>query len=398
MTRTDRLKAIIEHGYDKAPALRQLMIDAGVKPVDIQSGADLPKIPVTSRDKLIQMQRENPPFGGWLAVPKESLDHIFISPGPLYEPDDEWHAEAFQAIGIGSGDIVINTFSYHMVSAGLLIDAAVRATGATVVPMGPGNTEAQVEVMMKLGVTGYTGTPSFLKIILEKASEMDIDRQAIPIKRAVFSAEPYPPSLRAFFEQEYKMITSQAYATADLGVIAYDRPGETALRLAQNMVVEIVDSATGQPVPAGEPGEVVVTTFNKTYPLVRYGLGDLSAFVGEPDSEGFYIRIKGWLGRIGDAVKVRGMFLHPLQLKSALTKFEGLGNYQATVSRPDNTRDHVTLRIELTDPALNRPSLSDEIKTAAGQAARLTIDVVELVEPGTIEASARPVVDERDWT
>jgi phenylacetate-CoA ligase len=397
MTRTERLKEIIKHGYENAPALRRLMDEAGVRPADIQSVADLPKIPVTSKDKLIQMQQENPPFGGWLAAPKKELQHIFVSPGPLFEPDDEWQPEAFQAVGIDSGDIVINAFAYHMVSAGLLIDAAVRAAGATVVPMGPGNTEAQVDIMLRLGVTGYTGTPSFLKIIFQKAEEMNIDPQDVPLKKAVFSAEPYPPSLRTFFEQDYKMITSQAYATADLGIIAYDRPGEAALRLAQNMIVEITDPATGQPVPAGEPGEIVVTTFNKTYPLVRYGLGDLSAFVGEPDDEGFYPRIKGWLGRVGDAVKVRGMFLHPLQLKGALAKFEGLGNFQASVTRPDAARDHVKLRVELKDAAVASPTLGDAVKAAASQACRLTIDEVEFVEAGAIEPSARAVVDERRW-
>lgn len=396
MTRTERLKHIIEHGYKNAPALRRLMDEAGVAPAAIQSVANLPKIPVTSKDKLVQMQQDNPPFGGWLATPVDKLRHIFVSPGPLFEPDDEWSAEAFLALGLGRGDIVFNTFAYHMVSAGLLIDVALGAAGATVVPMGPGNTEAQVTTMMRLQASGYVGTPSFLKIIFQKAEEMNIARQDIPIKKALFSAEPYPPSLRTFFEQEYGMLTSQAYATAELGVIAYDKTGETALKLAQNMIVEIVDPASGQPVPAGEPGEVVVTTFNEVYPLVRLGLGDISAFVGEPDDEGIHTHIKGWLGRVGDAIKVRGMFLHPLQLKSALAKFEVLGNFQASVTRSD-ARDQVRLRVELKDATVARDALSAEVKTATSQACRLTIDEIEFVEVGTIETAARAVVDERSW-
>ena len=381
MSLDDRLKHIIHHGYDKAPALRQLMQQAGVTPADIQSIIDLPRIPVTTKDQLLRMQQEDPPFGGWLAVPQESLSHIFVSPGPLFEPDDSWSPEVFEAIGIGRGDIVMNTFAYHMTPAGLLIDTTIRATGATVVPTGPGNTDLQLQTMMKLGVTGYVGTPSFLKIIFEKAEEMSISRQDIPIKKAFFSAEPYPPSLRAFFEQDYGLMTTQAYATAELGVIAYDLPGETSLKLARNMIVEITDPESGQSVPAGEPGQVVVTTFNEAYPLVRLGLGDLSAFVGQPDAEGFHTHIKGWMGRVGDAVKVRGMFLHPLPLKAALAKFEALGNIQAIITRPE-TRDHVRLRVELKDTSLDRESLSEEVKAVAGQACRLRIDQVEFVRAG----------------
>jgi len=401
MSLNDRLRHIIAHGYENAPALRELMENAGVTPADIQTVADLPKIPVTTKEQLVQMQQENPPFGGWLAAPQENLQHIFVSPGPLFEPEgitasEKWSAEAFETIGLGRDDIVFNTFLYHLVPAGLLLDAAIRATRAIVVPTGPGNTEYQVQIMMRLGATGYVGTPSFLKIMFEKADEMNIPRQDIPIKKALFSAEPYPPSPRAFFEQDYGMITSQAYATAELGIIAFDRTGETTLKLAQNLIVEIVDPESGQPAPPGEPGHVVVTTFNETYPLVRLGTGDLSAYVGEPNDEGFYTHIKGWMGRVGDAVKVRGMFLHPLQLKGAIAKFEMLGNVQAFVTRPE-TRDHVKLQVELKDASVDKPALGKEVKAAVSQACRLKIDVVEFVEPGSIDASARVVVDERSW-
>ena len=396
MSLNERLKHIISHGYENAPALRKLMEDSGLTPADIQSVADLPKIPVTSKDQLVQMQQEDPPFGGWLAVPPENLHHIFTSPGPLFEPDDEWDAETFRAMGVGQGDIVLNTFSYHLAPAGLLVDAVIRRTGATIVPTGPGNTEAQVTIMMRLGVTSYVGTPSFLKIILEKAAEMGIAQQDIPLKKALVSAEPYPPSLRSFFEQDYGLITSQAYATAESGIIAFDRTGETALQLAQNMIVEIVDPASGHPVPPGEPGHIVVTTFNETYPLVRLGTGDLSAFVGEPNEEGFHTHIKGWMGRVGDAIKVRGMFLHPLQLKGTIAKFEALSNVQAIITRP-KTRDHIRLLVELKDVSVDMATLSEEVKDVASQACRLRIDEVEFVEPGSIEASARTVVDQRSW-
>ncbi len=399
MSLNKRLRELIAHGYENAPALRQMMEEAGLTPADIQTGADLPKLPITTKDQLAQMQQANPPFGGWVTVPLTELTRIFVSPGPIFEVEgtaEEWDGSAFGAVGIGSDDIILNAFSYHLVSAGLLIDAGIRSMGATVMPTGPGNTEYQVQIMMTLGATGYTGTPSFLKIIFEKAEEMGIARQDIPMKKAVFSAEPYPPSLRAFFEEECGMITSSAYATAELGIVAYDWTGHPALKISNDVIIEITDPESGRPVPPGEPGHVVVTRFNPTYPLVRMGLGDLSAFVGEPDEEGYYRYIKGWMGRVGDAIKVRGMFLHPLQMKAAIGKFKALGNAQAIVTRPE-TRDHVELRIELKDTAVDQNALNEEVKTTVGQACRLKIDVVNFVEAGSIEASARAVVDERSW-
>jgi len=180
MSLNKRLQQTITHAYSHAPAVRQLMDTAGVTPNDIQSIADLPKIPVTTKDQLAQMQRENPPFGGWLAVPVEQLQRIFVSPGPIFEVEDEsdeWDLGAFKAVGIGPKDIVINAFAYHLVSAGMLLDSGARGVGATVVPTGPGNTEYQVEIMMRLQASAYTGTPSFFKIILEKAEEMGIARE-----------------------------------------------------------------------------------------------------------------------------------------------------------------------------------------------------------------------------
>lgn len=192
------------------------------------------------------------------------------------------------------------------------------------------------------------------------------------------------------------MMTCQAYAAAELGIIAYDKTGETALRLAQNMIVEITNPETGQPVSAGEPGQVVVTTFNETCPLVRLGIGDLSAFVGEPDEEGYHTHIKGWLGRVGDAIKVRGMFLHPSPLKAALAKFAEVGNIQAIVTRPA-ARDYVNLRVELRAEGMDKEALREAILSAASNASRLKIDAVEFVAPGTIDPTARPIMDERTW-
>ena len=397
-TKDERLREIIHHAYANAPAFTRLMDGAGVTPDDIQSVADLPKIPVTSKDELVQQQRANPPFGGWLAVPPHTLRRIFISPGPIFDPQgpenifqQEGRAEAFEAVGFGQGDIVLNTFLYHLVPAGILLDDALAAAGATVVPTGPGNTEYQAQIAMGLRATGYVGTPSFLKIILDKMAETGIPKEAVPFKKALFSAEPYPQSLRDIFEGEYGMRTAQTYATADLGVIAYEEPGQPGLRVSGQLIVEVADPESGQPVPPGEVGHVVVTTFNQTYPLIRLGTGDLSAFTDETRT-----RLKGWMGRVGDAIKVRGMFLHPLQLKGAVASIPGTGNAQAIVRRPD-VRDEVTLKVEFSGDDASREAVAEKIRAAVTAACRLKIDTVELVAPGSIPADARTVVDERTW-
>ncbi len=397
MSKNERLKDIIAHAYHNAPAVNKMMQAAGLTPDDVQSVEDLPKLPVTGKDNLVKQQQENPPFGGWLAVPPQSLRRIFISPGPIFDAQgadeiiDEARGEAFKAVGIGPDDIVLNTFMYHLVPAGILLDNGLAAVGATVVPTGPGNTEYQAKIALALPATGYVGTPSFLKIILNKMAEMGVSKEAVPIKKALFSAEPYPQSLRNVFEGEYGMTTGQAYATADLGVIAYEQPGESGLRISSDLIVEVVDPESGQPLPPGEVGHVVVTTFNKTYPLIRLGTGDLSAFTDETRTY-----IKGWMGRVGDAVKVRGMFLHPLQLMGAIAAVEGTGKAQAIVRRPD-VRDTVTLKVEFSAPAADPAAVIEQIKNTARAAVRLKIDTVELLPPNTLPPDARPVVDERSW-
>lgn len=397
MTLEERLQKIIRHAYANAPAFSEVMNSAGLKPEDIQSVGDLAEIPVTSKDVLIQQQKENMPFGGWLAVPPNTLRRIFVSPGPIFDAQGEETvgrdaaAEAFRAVGIGPGDVVLNTFLYHLVPAGILLDNGLAAAGATVVPTGPGNTEYQAQIALGLNVTGYVGTPSFLKIILDKIAEMKIPKEAVPIKKAFFTAEPYPQSLRSLFEAEYGMVTSQAYATADLGFIAYEQPGQPGMKISSQLIVEIVDPQTGQPLPPGDVGEIVCTTFNETYPLIRLGTGDLSAFTDENKTH-----IKGWMGRAGEAIKVRGMFLHPAQLKGAIATISGAGNVQAIVRRPA-TRDVVSLKVEFGDLSADKAAIIEQIKSSVGAACRLRIDHVELVAPASIPADARTVVDERSW-
>ena len=309
-----RIRDLVQHAYNHAPAIRQLMDDAAVAPGDIQSADDLARIPVLSKDSLVEIHRANPPFGGFLTIDPYELPRIYISPGPIYDPqppsdDPESQLAPFKAIGIGTGDRVLNTFMYHLTPAGILLDEAIRACGATVIPTGPGNTELQIMMMMALQATGFVGQPSYLMTILDKAGEMGIAAESVPIKKALFSAEPYTPSQRQRFEGEYGMKTTSAYGTADLGFIGYTRDGVQGFCIMPSLYLQICDPETGALLPAGDTGEIVATTFNKAYPLIRFGTGDLGALAAQPQCDGQ--QLLGLYGRSGDAIKVRGMFLHP---------------------------------------------------------------------------------------
>ncbi|MBI5927909.1 MAG: phenylacetate--CoA ligase family protein [Chloroflexi bacterium] len=386
-----RLKDHLGYAIDHAPAVQAIFEKAGLRADDVQTVADLQKLPVVSKDHFVEMQQANPPFGGWLGVPMERLQRIYLSPGPIFDPLGLDDAESFDDVelalsqaGFDKGDIVVNAFLYHMVPAGLFFDEGLRRVGAVTVPMGPGNTETQIKVMLDLKVAGYVGTPSFLAMILDKMTEMGIPKSAIPLKKAFFSAEPYPPSLRAKFEGDYGLKTSQAYATADLGIVAYEVYGEKGFILPKNLIVELVDPQTGQWVEEGTPGEVVVTSFSKVYPLLRFGTGDMAVMI--PGAG----RLFGLVGRSGEAVKVRGMFLHPNQLRFATASFVGIAGLQAVVTR-EGTYDHVTLKV-----AQQAGATVDEeaLKAAIKQVAHLSINAVEFVE--TIEGQ-RLIVDERIW-
>jgi phenylacetate-CoA ligase len=285
---------------------------------------------------------------------------------------------------------------YHFVPAGLLLDEALRACGATVIPTGPGSTDYQIEIMTKLGATGFVGTPSFLMILLDRAAELGIPREQITIRKALFSAEPYTIQQRMRFEGEYSMKTTSAYGSADLGLIAYTMEGLEGFCVLDSLYLEIVDPATGQPVEPGQTGEVVATTFNKGYPLVRFGTGDLGALAETPDPLcGGRQQLLGLYGRSGGAIKVRGMFLHPDTLGRAKAFFPQIKHLQAVITRPDN-RDYVTVKLEL-HAGESGEGLPEMIKGLAEQAIRLRIDEVIIVPPGEINPNDRAVVDARTW-
>ncbi len=394
------LRRFVAHAYRNAPAVKQMFDRVGVKPALIKSVGDLKRVPILHKDTLVQMQKDHPPFGGFVTkAAQKNLRHIFQSPGPLYEPDageeerTNVSAAVFKEVGFKKGDIVLNTLSYHLVPAGMMLDAALTQLGATVVPSGVGNTELQVKLLHDLKVTGYVGTPSFLLTILRKAEEMRIRvKEQLALRRAVFFAEPYPPSLRQQFEQGYGLTTTDVYATADVGFIAYGCEAAEGWHLANGIIVEIVDPTTGAHVERGAQGEVVVTTFNEIYPLIRFGTGDLSAFATEKCACGRKSpRLVGWLGRAGEAVKVRGMFVHPNQLRQVMAKFPAIAMIQGVVTRPD-VRDHFVLRVESSDT-----SVAAALKAAVQNVCRVSVDEVQFVAAGLIPDGARGMVDERKW-
>ncbi len=396
------LARFVKSVYATTPAVKKIFDDAGIKPASIKRAADLERVPVTTKDQLVEMQKAAPPFAGFLNTRAKKLKHIFLSPGPLYEPHGaekalvKTAAQVFRSAGFKRGDIVLNTLSYHLVPAGLLLDAGLQAVGATVVPSGVGNTELQVKMMLDLRVNGYAGTPSFLMTIIKKAEEMGLDfKKSFALTHTLFTAEPYPPSLRAEFHGKYGLKTLNAYATAELGFLAYDCDAQQGLHFADGVIVQVCDPTTGLHVKSGEAGQVVVTTFNETYPTIRLGTGDLAVYLDAPCTCGRTTPRLMLVGRVGEAVKVRGMFVHPNQLKVAMAKFPAIARVQAIVTRPDNVRDTLALKVELAQADVDREKLSREFAEAVRGLIRVSVDQVELVP--AIPADAKMIVDERKW-
>jgi len=304
----------VAHAKRKAPGWARILAD--VDPADVTSRAALAKLPVTRKSDLAGLQRAERPFGG-LNTTLAQLGKVFVSPGPIYEPEgrgrDWWRtARALFAAGFRPGDLAINTFAYHFTPAGSMLESGALALGCTVVPTGTGQTEMQAATLADLRASAYIGTPSFLKLIVEKADELKADIRSL--KKAAVGAEYLPPALRAAMAERGIRVL-QSYASADLGLIAYESEALEGMILDEALILEIVRPGTGDPAPDGEIGEVVVTSFNPDYPLMRFGTGDLSAVLpGQSPCGRTNTRIRGWMGRADQTTKVKGMFVHPSQI------------------------------------------------------------------------------------
>jgi phenylacetate-CoA ligase len=320
------LPSHIAHAKANAPGFARILKD--IEPSEVRSRKGLATLPVTRKSDLQALQREHPPLGGLNATPVETLARLFVSPGPIYDPEgrggDWWRtARGLFAGGFRAGDLVINSFAYHFTPAGSMLESGALSLGCTVIPAGTGQTEMQVAAIRGLGASGYIGTPSFLKLIVEKADELKSDLSSL--KKAQVGAEYLPPALRKAMQARGIAVT-QMYASADLGLIAYESamPGgavNEGMILEEALILEICRAGTGDPLPDGEVGEVVITSFNRDYPLIRFGTGDLSAVLpGTSPCGRTNVRIKGWMGRADQSTKVRAMFVTPGQIADILRR------------------------------------------------------------------------------
>ncbi len=394
------LAAMVKLGYKKSPRLKKILDAAKITHAKVKTREDLENLPVTSREKLVEMEVKTPPYAG-LANPSIGIDRIFTSPGPVYEPhlseSDYLWARAFFAAGIGPGDVALNAFSYHLVAAGLTFHNGLRKVGATVVPSGTSSSQVQVQLIRDLKVTAYVGTPSFLMSIINQAKEMGYNfKKDFRVKKACFAAEPLLPALRQAFEKEYGMDTYQMYGATEVGDIAYECPQKSGWHICEETIVEIVDPVTGKNVAPGELGEVVVTRLNDIFFLLRFGTGDLSRLITEKCKCGrTSYRLAGIAGRVGDAVKVRGLFVAPSQLKFLASKFENLP-LQAVVTRTGH-QDVLTLRVEKANLQVGTKAWEDNFKKMFKEICTVKVDAIEYTEAGSITTEQKLLLDQRQW-
>jgi len=374
----------------KAPGWRQHL--GAVDPAEITTRAALAQLPVLRKSELPALQKSAPPFGALVADPVERFGRLFTSPGPIYEPesrhDDAWRAaRGIYAAGLRAGDVLLNTFSYHLTPGGFILDGGARAVGCAVIPAGPGNAEQQLDLIEHLRPTAYCGTPDFLKILLDAAR--NAGRDASSLRRAVVSGAAFPPSLQAEIKA-CGIDAYQLYATADLGVIAYETSAREAMVVNEDVLVEIVRPGTGDPVPEGEVGEVVVTSFDPHHPWIRLALGDLSAIQPGTSACGrTNARIRGWLGRADQTTKVKGMFVRPEQVAEIGRRHPGVGRLRLVVARSGEI-DVMTLKVESTEA----PGLADRIVESVRTVTKLG-GAVELVAPGSLPNDGKVIDDTR---
>jgi phenylacetate-CoA ligase len=378
------------------------MDDAGVKPVDVRVVSDLAKIPLTRKADLKTIQKSELPFGGLAAAPPRAMRRIYVSPGPTYDPEgrEETHwrwEKAFVAAGFRPRDIVQNTFMYHFSPAGLMFDEALIRIGCTVIPAGVGNTEMQAQVMRDLAVTGYVGTPSFLMTVLEKGKEMGIaPGDGLSLQVALVAAEMLPESLRRRFQEEFDIQVRQAYGTADVGSLGYECFEAKGMHIPDEIIIELVDPATEEPVGPGKIGEVVVTLPNETYPLVRFATGDLSVYTTEScpcgRTSGRLLRI---VGRVDQVTKVKGIFVHPEQVGQIEKKVPEVYALQLVITRVGH-EDQMTIQAVLTGDATPSDEIRNRISETAREVTRLRGEVV-FVNEKDLSEEEKKIVDKRKW-
>jgi phenylacetate-CoA ligase len=387
------LTAQLAHAQAQAPAYQTLLAD--IDPMAVVDRAALAHVPVTRKSDIAAQQAAAPPFGGFAVLANGELGHVFASPGGIFEPgvggDDHWQmGRALHALGVRPGDLVHNTFSYHFTPAGLMLDSAFRAFGCAVFPAGVGQTELQVQAIAHFKPRVYSGTPSFLKIIFDKAGEMGADVSSLEL--GAVGGDALPNSLREELSDNGVGVL-QFYGTADVGLIAFESEAKEGMILDESVIVEIVRPGTGDPVTEGEVGEVLVTTLNPYYPLIRFATGDLSAFMsGNSPCGRTNQRIKGWMGRADQTSKVRGMFVHPSQVADVVARHHEIIRARLVIDSLDN-QDSMTLRCEVSDTEI-------DLEQAVSKTIREVCKVrgeVEIVGKGTLPNDGLVIDDQRSY-
>jgi phenylacetate-CoA ligase len=389
-----RLPGLIEHAMRGAPGWARRL--DGIDARAIASRKALAALPVLRKSELKDLQQAEPPFGGLTTVTPGRMGHLYLSPGPIFDPEgarpDPWRAaRALWAAGMRPGHVVQNCFGYHLTPGAWMVDLAARHVGCAVIPAGTGQVEQQLEVIRALSPDAYVGTPSFLRIIVEKARESGADIGKL--QRALVGAEALPPSLRAWFREQGIATVLQWYGTADVGLIAYETEALEGMILDEDLILEIVRPGTGEPLPDGEVGEVVVTSFNPEYPMIRFGTGDLSAVLpGRSPCGRTNVRIRGWLGRADQTTKVRGMFVHPGQVAEVARRHPELGRVRLVVSG-EMAQDAMTLKAECAEAP---EGLAARVAESLRELTKLRGEVV-LVAAGSLPNDGKLIEDARSY-
>ncbi|MFB0505320.1 MAG: phenylacetate--CoA ligase family protein [Thermodesulfobacteriota bacterium] len=399
----EKLREIVRYAYRHTRAFQEKLNSVELKPEEIETIEDLERIPITKKADLVEYQKRDFPFGGFVGVSVEELRRIYVSPGPIYEPGEREYdeiawAQGLYAGGFRPGDIVINTFNYHMMPFAMnMVDNSLSMLGCITVPTGVGNTELQVTILKDLKATGFCGTPSFFLTIAEKAQEMGLDlRRDFNLKVAFVAAEMLPESLRNTLEDKFGAILRQSYGTADIGSLGYECMEKNGMHLPDDKIVEIADPQTGRQLPPGETGEIVATTFNKTYPLIRFGTGDLSVLADESCPCGRTSpRLVRILGRTDQLTKVRAVFVHPGQTDEVARRYPNIAAYRVVVTR-ERDQDVMTFQVELKDEKVDKEKLKEDLQNTIRDVMKVRGNV-EFIPQGTIPEGGKKIEDKRTW-
>lgn len=397
-----RLARAVDDALTRSPAYAEFYAAAGIGPGHVKGLDDLAGLPILRMADIYNRQASHPPFGGFETVPTDRMSRIYINPGRIIQPgewdycDSSW-AQALAGAGIGPGDICLNTFNYHMWPYAFMLDASAKMVGATVVPTGVGNTLMQVQVLKDLGVTAFMGTPSFLMTITQRAEGLGLDvKRDLSLSRALVGAEMLPESLRTRLEDKLGIPIRQAYGTVLLGCLGYECSVKEGLHLSTEVIVEVVDPGSGAPLPPGKAGEIVATCFNPVFPMIRLATGDLSLMMEDSCACGRSgPRLKKVLGRVDQATKVRGTFIHPWQADEVMASHPEVFKYQVVISR-EGVSDVMTFMVEPADDSLDAGRLAARLERDIKE--MLTISGrVQVVPRGSIPAFHKKIEDHRSW-